>query len=68
MVFHGREPIKKCYAEFEYYVSLADTNFVKTRGKIVEKMEEKVEIFKALEYSKGCWNLKKNLLKVLKLF
>ena len=54
MVFHGREPIKKCYAEFENYVSLADTNFVKTRGKIVEKMEEKVEIFKALEYSKSC--------------
>ena len=33
-----REPIKKCYAEFENYVSLADTNFVKTRGKIVEKI------------------------------
>ena len=68
MVFHGREPIKKCYAEFENYVSLADTNFVKTRGKIVKKIEEKVEILKALEYSKSCWNLKKKLLKVLKLF
>ena len=54
MVFHGREPIKKCYAEFENYVSLADTNFVKTRGKIVKKIEEKVEILKALEYSKSC--------------
>ena len=54
MVFHGREPIKKCYAEFENYVSLGDTNFVKPRGKIVEKIEEKVEIFKALEYSKSC--------------
>ena len=68
MVFHEREPIKKCYAEFENYVSLADTNFVKTRGKIVEKIEEKVEIFKALEYSKSCWYQKKKLLKVLKLF
>jgi hypothetical protein len=54
MVFHGREPIRKCYAEFENYVSLGDTNFVKPIGKIVEKIEEKVEIFKALEYSKSC--------------
>ena len=64
----GENPLKKCYAEFENYGSLADTNFVKTSRKIVEKIEEKVEIFKALEYSKSCWYLKKKLLKVLKLF
>ena len=50
----GENPLKKCYAEFENYGSLADTNFVKTSRKIVEKIEEKVENFKALEYSKSC--------------
>ena len=68
MVFHGREPIKKCYAEFENYGSLADTNFVKTSRKIVEKIEEKVKIFQSIRILQKLLKSEKEIVKSFKTF
>ena len=68
MVFHGREPIKKCYAEFENYGSLADTNFVKTSRKIVEKIEEKVKIFQSIRILQKLLKSEKDIVKSFKTF